>query len=336
MLLEDFLPDKWWRNHPGYAAVLASIYSVISLFIATQVFAGNPGIVSITFLTLFLLPSITLIRTHTSSPDISLFIQRFLGSMHLTKAYAAYFAGTFFTYLSVAFLLPFAGVNVIQIVREQLLLLPGLTGGATFAMSQFTSIFANNWFVLIIVFLFAVIWRDGGMFFVLWNASAWGAIFGYRAVGAAAAAGTNPWYYLGVELSQVIWHTALEASAYILAAVAGSVIGRHAYVGDEIPGYFIASVSGLFLATFGAKTVFEFAQLPTIISTGLGILVFFASAYTLSDSLVESKEQFTQGMCVLAAALVLFAVGAAIETFVLSNSTSLNTVYKYSSMFINR
>lgn len=334
MLLEDFLPKGWWHSQPWYAALLAAAYSCVSLFIATQVFAGNPGIVSVTFLTLFLLPSITLIRRGDLGLDDQTWAEKLFGPLHLTKAYTAYFAGTFSTYLLIAFLLPLFGVDVTSIVREQLILLPGITGGATFSVAKFASIFANNWFVLVLVFLFATIWRDGGMFFVQWNASAWGAIFGYRAMGAAAAAGVNPWYYLGVELGQVIWHTALEAGAYILAAVAGSVMGRHAFIGDELPGSFIASVTTLFLVTFGTKTALSVVGVSKLVSTLIGISVFFATAYSLRRGLSQNQAHFAESASVFAVSLALFAVGATVETFVLNNSSSLQTVYEYSNMFI--
>lgn len=334
MLIEDFLPDGWWPDHPWHVAALAVIYSLASLFIAVKVFASNPGLASVIFLTLFLLPSIMRIRHQETSTGDG-WMERLLGPKQVTKAYSAYFIGTFFTYLAVAFTLPFFGFNVLEIVREQLVLLPGLSGAATFSFAQFSGILSNNWFVLLLVFLFATIWRDGGMFFVLWNASAWGAIFGYRAMGAAAAAGTNPWYYLGIELSQVIWHTALEGGAYVLAAVAGSVIGRHAYEEDEIPSAFIGAVTSIFIVTFGFETLMSLLPIPPVTQTMLGVATFFLTSYLLRHALVKHRDQFTTGMTVFSTALALFAVGAIIETFVLENSTSLQTVYRYSSMFIN-
>ena len=333
MLIEDFLPDRWRPHHPWHVAALALIYSLVSLFIAVKVFNGNPGLASVIFLTLFLLPSIMRIRHQDTSLGNG-WIERLLGPKQVTKAYSAYFIGTFFTYLAVAFILPFFGFNVVEIIREHLVLLPGLSGAATFSFTQFSAILSNNWFVLLLVFLFAMIWRDGGMFFVLWNASAWGSIFGYRAMGAAAAAGTNPWYYLGVELSQVIWHTALEGGSYVLAAVAGSVIGRHAYEEDEIPSVFIAAVITLVITTFGLKTVISLLSLSVITQTVLGVATFFLTTYLLRHALVKHPEQFTTGMTVFSTALTLFAAGAIVETFVLENSASLQTIYKYSSMFI--
>jgi hypothetical protein len=334
MLLEDVLPDGWWFDKPWYAAGLALIYSYVSIFIANQVFGANPGIVSVTFLTLFLLPSIALIRSQNLRLDEQAWWEKYFGPMHLTKAYSAYFIGTFSAYLSIGFLLPLFGINVVEIVKEQLLLLPAFTGAASFQFNTFVTIFSNNWFVLFLVFLFAVLWKDGGMFFVQWNASAWGAVFGFRAVGAAAAAGTNPWYYLGIEMSQVIWHVLIEGGAYILAAVSGSIIGRHAYTGEEPPVRFIASVVGLFSVTFGAKTVLESLPIPLTAATLIGIVIFTIAAYLLRNGLTQSEKQFKEGILVFLVSLAMFAVGAVVETFVLENSTSLETIYDYSNMFI--
>src|SRR3989338_8691213 len=140
--------------------------------------------------------------------------------------YFMIFFGIFLSYMIASFLLPQFGINTFNLLKEQLFLDPSLRGHAAFSYNTFQSIFYNNWCVLLATFILALIAGDGAIFFVTWNASAWGAIFGSRVINASFYSGQNSWYLLLIVLSLVIWHLLLEGGAYILAGIAGSTISN--------------------------------------------------------------------------------------------------------------
>ena len=91
----------------------------------------------------------------------------------------------------------------------------------------FSQLIRHNGLVLVVCFLFALIYRHGGMLLVLaWNASRWGVIFSYIARFASVDYGENGVYYLLRTVAAILPHLALEAVAYILAAMSGVFLSK--------------------------------------------------------------------------------------------------------------
>ena len=57
MVLEQILPSNWFQKRSWYAFLLSIGYSILAILIARFIFASNAGIVSVFFITLFLLPT---------------------------------------------------------------------------------------------------------------------------------------------------------------------------------------------------------------------------------------------------------------------------------------
>ena len=72
----------------------------------------------------------------------------------------------------------------------------------------------------------ALLTGDGAIFIITWNASVWGAIFGLTAKNAALFMGKNPYLYLVLVFSIVIFHVIIEAGSYFCAAISGSIISK--------------------------------------------------------------------------------------------------------------
>jgi uncharacterized membrane protein SpoIIM required for sporulation len=77
-------------------------------------------------------------------------------------------------------------------------------------------------------FIVALLAGDGAIFFVAWNASVWGTIFGITARNAAFFSNAAPLKYFLLVFVIVLPHMLLEASSYILAAIAGGLISKGA------------------------------------------------------------------------------------------------------------
>lgn len=83
-------------------------------------------------------------------------------------------------------------------------------------------VLGTNALVLVLCLLVAVFYRHGGMLLVLgWNASVWGVVFAYVARTAPDAGAGGTALYFGKSFFAIFPHLALEATAYVLAAMAG-------------------------------------------------------------------------------------------------------------------
>lgn len=338
MVLEHLFPDDWLEKKALYAFILAVLYSVIGIFAARLIFGSNSGIVSVVFVSILLIPSMrNMFRWEERKEEKE---KRFTwkhlwrDNKDVLKAYFSIFFGIFFTYMFFSFILPQMGVDTFNVLKEQLFLDPALRGHA-FETGTFASILVNNWWVLVVCFIFSLFTGDGALFFIAWNASAWGTIFGYRALTASLHANVNPWYFLLIILGIVIWHVILESGAYIVVATAGSVISRDIVSKSGEVGKFL-----IFLFLGGGLTVlfvymlrmFVFNQYLLVSTIALMfIIVLYCLSYIFNDR--RHKEVFTYNFYLFLIGLAIFILGALLETLVLSNSITLNRIYEYSYIF---
>jgi uncharacterized membrane protein SpoIIM required for sporulation len=96
------------------------------------------------------------------------------------------------------------------------------------ASGLFLRILENNFGVLLACFVVALLAGDGAIFLIVWNASVWGTIFGLTARNAAFFSHANSLGFFFIIIITVLPHVILEASAYILAAMAGGLISKGA------------------------------------------------------------------------------------------------------------
>lgn len=332
MVFEHLFPEDWLERKYRYAFLLAIIYATLGIVLARLLFAANSGIVSVIFTTLFLIPYLGKLLVKEERRELQ---ERRFTPRHLWRdnkdallVYLTLFLGVYTAYLLYSFLLPFFGLNLSTVFREQLALEANLRGGA-FSIATFTSILLNNWWVLLACFLLSLIVGEGALFFVTWNASSWGTILGYRAVLAALHGGA---YSSFVNLLIIILlttpHILLEGGAYIVAAIAGGVLS------DDIVSkrsamssfvyFFIAAVVFFVLLYF-----FYHTFLPGIVASIFSLLTVIGLLYLLSFVFDDPKhkEVFQYNYSLFLVALLLFILGAIVETLVLGNSSLLQKVY---------
>ena len=339
MVLEHLFPENWLEKKVGYAFLLAIGYSIIGILVARVLFGRNPGIVSVIFISILLLPSLRkmfAIEEKIEEKEKRFSLKELLfDNRGIIKTYFAIFFGIFFTYLFFSFVLPQFGIDIFNVFKEQLFLDPGLRGHA-YLSGTFWSILENNWWVLVACFILGLFTGDGAIFFIAWNASAWGTIFGYRALSAGIYAGVNPWYYLLILLGIVIWHIILEGGAYIIVATAGSVISKDIISkSKEVRKFVIYSLfAGMLLI------VFYFLLKQLILSSGIYFMIsvgiFLIALYFMSTIFDDKKhrEVFTYNYWLFVIGIIIFILGALLEAGVLSYSGMLNKIYSMSYMFI--
>ncbi len=331
MVLEHLFPEDWLERKLRYAFILAVAYSTVAIVVARLLFAANSGIVSVVFTSLLLLPYMGKLLAKEERKELkerSFRLQElWRDNREAVKVYLVLFLGVYLTYTLYSFLLPQFGLDVGSVFREQLALELNLRGAA-FSGGTFLSIFLNNWWVLLACFLIA---GDAALFFIAWNASSWGTIFGFRALEAALHGGAfSAWTNLAVILAITLPHVLLEGGAYILAAIAGGVlsddvVSKRAAMGRFIY-WFLAAAIVFVVLHYLYKVVF--AALPLVaqlLSIATALLFLHYLAYVFDDR--RHREVFAYNYRLFLLAIGLFIVGAIVETLVVGNSTLLQRVY---------
>ncbi len=334
MVLEHLFPEDWLERKLRYAFILAVVYSSIALIVARLLFPANSGIVSVAITSLLLIPYLNKLLQKEEKKELKekrFTLQHFWrDNEKAIKVYGIIFLGIYLTYTAYSFFLPLLGFDVSSVFREQLALELNLRGGA-FSMDTFLTIFLNNWWVLLACFLLALIAGDGALFFIVWNASSWGAIFGFRALEAAGHGGAyGALANLLIILIITLPHLVLEGGAYILAAISGGVLSDDIVSKREAMVRFIYYFLGAAILFIFVFILFEavFAGMP-LVARVLEIAVILGALHFLSFVFDDKrhKKVFQYNYYLFLIAIAIFLIGALVETYVVGNSSLLQKVY---------
>ncbi len=331
MVFEHLFPESLLERKHWTAFVLAVIYSTIGIVIARLLFPANSGIVSVVFVSIFLIPYFSTILKEDEERELVAkklsFWKMFKLNTDAIKIYFFIFIGIYLTYMLYSFIAPALGYDIGRVFREQVSL-EGVRGGADFSTATFLGIVGNNWWVLLACFLVALVAGDGAIFFVAWNASAWGTIFGYRAIMAGTVDGYTALGSLAIIILTTLPHFLLEGGAYLLAAIAGGVISDEMDKMDEVRSFaiFLVVAAGLYALLYAMlRAVMGPGFSLTIAAMVLALGMLWALRFVFDDP--DDGAVFHYNYLLFVAAIAIFVVGAVVETFVLYNATWLQHVY---------
>lgn len=221
-MLENIFKPDWLEKKPRYAFIIGLVYSIIGIIAALIIFPKSQGIASIAFLSLLLVPSLNRILAIEEIQDVhekKFFIKKiFQDHADVLEIYFMLFLGIFLAYA--LFSLKFPNLLVNGIFDNQLRVIGVVSGNAS-NPAGFLTLFSNNFKVLIIFLLLSVIIGAGSVLFLAWNASVWGAVFGYL-----ATMQQNAFNALTGILVKVMPHMLAEAGAYFFAIVAGGIMSQ--------------------------------------------------------------------------------------------------------------
>lgn len=345
MVLEHLFPENWLEKKVGYAFLIAVIYSTVGIIGARLLFGANSGIVSVIFTSLLILPYLQKLfrreeREEETERRVSLrhlsSLKGFFKNNQAIRVYFAIFLGIYLAYTLYSFILPQLGINTFNVFKEQLFVDPALRGRA-FDLGTFLSILANNWWVLLATFLLAIVVGDGAIFFITWNASSWGALFGYRALTAGLYAHVSPWWYLLLVLVITLPHLILEGGAYILSAISGSIISKEIVKERaDIRNFIFYVVCGAALIFF-LRYIYKYAfGVKNMIGFNLITLILVIAMIYIMGRLFQQKrlkKVFLNNYALFIIAILVFIIGALVETLVLDNVNILNKIYMFSFLF---
>ncbi|MFP4524720.1 MAG: hypothetical protein ACLFO2_05455 [Candidatus Woesearchaeota archaeon] len=338
MVLEHLFPENWLENKTGYAFLLGAVYSVIGIVTARLLFGANSGLASVMFVSILLIPSLRKLfereeRREERERRFSL-KHLYKDNKHLVHAYGGMFLGVFIAYFALAFFGLAFGWDVNALFREQVFLDPAISGRATFSLGAFISILMNNWWVLLACFLLSLISGNGATFFIVWNASAWGVIFGLRSVAAGAMLGESTLLVGLLMLAITLPHIILEGGAYILAGIAGALISDDVISDAKDLSKFVAALAvaiGVFWLLNKAFSMVLDGGMLLAVNVTLALGFLYLLKHVFPDK--RHKEVFIYNYWLFIIALGVFAVGALVETGVLSWSGLLNEYYFAAAQF---
>ena len=226
MVLEQLYPIEFLKEHPKYAFILSCALTVFGMFFAMLVFPQDPALVIVAVTSTLLVPSLYQFTSfqeevHGRFESLINLKEWIRANKQLYKVYMYMFFGSFFVFALFAMILPTLAAN--EIFKQQLAV---LTGGATFSMGLFWSLFSHNMQVLMLCFLVSVIAGNGSIYLIIWNASVWGTIFGNLAKTAAVNLSANTAIVFLLVMLSVFPHVLLEMSSYVIAVMSGTVISQ--------------------------------------------------------------------------------------------------------------
>ena len=342
MVLEHLFPESWLEKKFSISFFLGFGYAIIGIILARLLFGANSGIVSVIFISILLIPSLRKLfnkEVEIEEKEKSFTLRKFYkDNKHLVLAYIGVFVGVYVAYFLIAFVSMKLGWNVTSMFGEQLFLDPAIHGRATYQYGMFWNILANNWWVLLACFFLSLISGNGATFFIVWNASAWAAIFAVRSVSAAAVLGTSAFKVAFLMQAITLPHILLEGGAYILAGIAGAVISDDAVSKTSDFKKFMPILLGVVFSFMLLNKLFGLMtnSLPVLVI--LRMLAVFGLVYLFIYAFPDKKhrEVFTYNYWLFVVAVLVFILGALVETGVLSFSGTLHTYYIAAETFFMR
>ncbi len=246
MVLEQLFKPNWIEKKPRHAFLLGFIYSIVGIISAKLIFGANPGMMTVAFTSILLLPSLNALLTieenqleheeKTGKNKSKMWMVKRLWKDHydIIEVYMYMFLGIFFTYCVIAFTFPETAV-----IRffEPMLAVVGISGGATTLLGwasnvagpTILSIFINNFIVTIVCLLLSLIYGAGAIIFITWNAAVWGVVIGFYAKQALiSTSGANPVTVFLATVLPFFPHMIMEALPYFTAAIVGGIVSKAA------------------------------------------------------------------------------------------------------------
>lgn len=229
-----------------YYAILGTM---ISFCFAILLFPDNPGLFSVFFLTIFLAPFVIkeinlniLLMGRTKQVEhkgvtITSFkikdneqfsLEEFYEeNRKMLSAYFFFFLGIMLVVIALIVFMPISHSSMLfsqQGWSNALMPTKDIGFDGMNKWSVFGQIFKNNFSVMIVSFIVALIFPLGALLMIVWNAMYWAVAFTQFAVFYSQAYNVNLLFILLPLLLSVALHTLIEAICYFFAAMSGSTL----------------------------------------------------------------------------------------------------------------
>ena len=278
VMLEQLFPQSWIKERVWLMFFLGFAFSVVGMGSALILFPGDVAFPAIAFTALLALPSLNRLLSIESNQAASEekfdLANPFRNHADIFGVYLFLFLGVLLAFSVFALLLP--GIAANELFSGQLSAV-GLAGNATgwaAGSHSFAPIFFNNFLVFCFAFLASFIYGSGSVFVIIWNSSVWGVVFGSIAREASSNVVFGPIAYFVKMMLAVSPHMVTEASAYVLAAIAGGIVSQ-AVIRERLFSRRFSKVVQSALVIFAFAAVLLLAAAYTEASITNNLLRFF-------------------------------------------------------------
>src|SRR3989338_2133710 len=263
MVLEQAIKAQWLEKRPFYAFFMGLVYALIGIISARLVFPGSTAMMAVGFTSILLIPSLNRLLSDEENVEIredKLSFKMLLADhKDIFEIYMYLFLGIFLTFALITVFIP---TETAQDMFSNQLRVAGLSGHATFFTDSFVKILTNNLIIMLVCLLLSFFYGSGSIIFLIWNASVWGAVFGFVAREAAITQSGNPLYFFGLTILPVLPHMVTEALSYLSASITGGVISKAVIREDMFsPKFHHIITDALIMLAFGLVIVFLAAVL---------------------------------------------------------------------------
>lgn len=226
MVFEQIFRASWLERRPRYAFLIGIFYSLVGIGSASIIFGSNPGLMAVAFTAILILPSLNRLLSDEENVEIRenkfSLIQLFRDHRDIFEIYLFITLGIFVAFGAFSIIV---GPEFSLKLFEPQLALAGITGRAL-GFGDFWGIIVNNLLVFAVCFILSLVYGAGAAIFITWNASVWGAIFGYVSREAIVVQGQSPWSFILTVFIPLIPHLVTETLSYLSAAIAGGVLSK--------------------------------------------------------------------------------------------------------------
>ena len=216
-MIEQLFTAKWLEKRPFIAFILGFLYSIIAIISSLIIFPSDLGLASLGFLSLLLLPSLNKLLVLEEKQELSnrkpglraIFREHY----DIIEVYLFLFLGILIAYMFIFLLM---GLNNANLFYSQL----GAAGlvGSAINKTILGEVLLNNLKVLLVFFILSLIYGAGSIFFLSWNASAWGVVFAFLIMK------NNSLTPFLASLPYLL----LEAVGYLVGVIAGGILSKAA------------------------------------------------------------------------------------------------------------
>lgn len=229
-----------------YYAILGTM---ISFCFAILLFPDNPGLFSVFFLTIFLAPfvikeinlnillmgrtkqvehkGVTITSFKIKDNEQFSLEEVYEENRKMLSAYFFFFLGIMLVVIALIVFMPISHSSMLfsqQGWSNTLMPTKDIGFDGMNKWSVFGQIFKNNFSVMIVSFIVALIFPLGALLMIVWNAMYWAVAFTQFAVFYSQAYNVNLLFILLPLLLSVALHTLIEAICYFFAAMSGSTL----------------------------------------------------------------------------------------------------------------
>lgn len=266
-MFEQLYQEEWLESKGRFAFLLGIAYSVLGIFSAMVLFPDDPGMPSVAFTSILLVPTIhnlLSLEANQMARESRFSIARLLWDhWDILTIYLFMFLGSLLTFGFFAAMWPPVATSAVFASQAKVAI---ASGQATAQSAFMMSLLSNNARVLLICLLMSFFYGAGSIFVLIWNASAWGVIFGLAAKQSAAGA-AHPVLHFLYTILLVSPHLVLEAGSYFFAAVAGGIISKAVIREKFLSARFNRVVmDGIYLFVFAAVFVVVAAYVEAYIT----------------------------------------------------------------------